>query len=300
MKKISPLLKPVVLSSLLAAAISCQAQTAAPAAAPEPSPSPFTANINLTTKYKFRGQDQGNTNWFSPALQGGFDWSQNGWYLGNWNSNVSFSNAALEMDFYGGYKGEIAKDLGYDVGILQYYYPQKNRTVNFNVTEIYGALSYSFYSLKYSHTVSKDYFGIGEAQQQAAAGAGVGIGRPKGSNTGYLDLSGNFPIVDKWTLNAHVGYTRYSKDLRDARYAVPALTIPAPPPGGKTGVLRAPGTPGSTVDLGVPNFYDYKLGVTYDLGSGFSAAGAWVGANKKNFYGDINKARAIFTISKTM
>ena len=43
-----------------------------------------------------------------------------------------------------------------------------------------------------------------------------------------------------------------------------------------------------------------QVGVTYDLGSGFSAAGAWVGANKKNFYGDINKARAILTISKTM
>ena len=295
MKKISPLLKPVVLTSLLAAAISCQAQTAAPAeaAASAPETSPFTANVNLTTKYKFRGQDQGNTNWFSPALQGGFDWSQNGWYVGNWNSNVSFSNAAIEMDFYGGYKGEIVKDLGYDVGILQYYYPQKNKTIDFNVTELYGALSYSFYSLKYSHTVSKDYFGIGEAQSQAATGAGVGIGRPKGRNTGYLDLSGNFPIVDKWTLNAHVGYTRYSKDLRDASYTVPGGIA-------KAQMLRGTGLPGSTVDLGVPNFYDYKLGATYDLGSGFSAAGAWVGANKKNFYGDINKARAIFTISKTM
>ena len=64
------------------------------------------------------GPDHGNTNFFSPALQGGFDWSQNGFYLGNWNSNIGFTNAGIEMDFYGGYKGEIAKDLGYDVGIL--------------------------------------------------------------------------------------------------------------------------------------------------------------------------------------
>ena len=271
MKKISPLLNPIVLSSLLAAAISCQAQTAAPAAAPEPSPSPFTANINLTTKYKFRGQDQGNTHWFSPALQGGFDWSQNGWYLGNWNSNVSFSNAALEMDFYGGYKGEIAKDLGYDVGILQYYYPQKNRTVNFNVTEIYGALSYSFYSLKYSHTVSTDYFGIGQAQSQA----GSLNNRPKGRNTGYIDLSANVPLMDKLTLNGHAGYTRYASDLRNVK-------------------------DGTGKGIGVPNFTDYKIGVTYDLGSGFSAAGALVGATKKDYYLDINKARVIFTISKVM
>ena len=272
MKKISPLLKPVVLTSLLAAAISCQAQTAAPAeaAASAPETSPFTANVNLTTKYKFRGQDQGNTNWFSPALQGGFDWSQNGWYVGNWNSNVSFSNAAIEMDFYGGYKGEIVKDLGYDVGILQYYYPQKNKTIDFNVTELYGALSYSFYSLKYSHTVSKDYFGIGEAQSQASSLNN----HPKGRNTGYIDLSANVPLMDKLTLNGHAGYTRYASDLRDAATA--------------------------TTNLGVPNYWDYKLGVTYDLGSGFSAAGALVGANKRGFYGDINKPRAIFTISKTM
>ncbi len=31
------------------------------------------------------------------------------------------------MDFYGGYKGTITDGLGYDVGLLQYYYPQKNR-----------------------------------------------------------------------------------------------------------------------------------------------------------------------------
>ena len=264
-----------VASALALAAIAAQAQTTPPAApgpqapaaaTPEAPASPFTANISVTTKYKFRGQDQGNTKWLSPAVQGGFDWSQNGFYLGNWNSNVSFSNAAIEMDFYGGYKGEIAKDFGYDVGILQYYYPQKDRVIDFNTTEIYGALTYQWLSLKYSHTVSQDYFGLGEAFQQNVPLAY----RPKGRNTGYLDLSGNYPLVDKLVLNAHVGYTRYASDLRDV--------------------------PG----VGVPNYYDYKLGVTYDLGSGFSVAGAVVGANKKNYYGDINKARAIFSISKSM
>ena len=121
-------------------------------------------------------------------------------------------------------------------------------------------------SLKYSHTVSKDYFGFGEGFESSVPLAY----RPSGRNTGYLDFSANYPLVDKLTLNAHVGYTRYASDLRDVKDA-----------GG--------------ADVGLPNFYDYKLGVTYDLGSGFSAAAAVVGANKKNFYGDINRARAIFT-----
>ena len=265
--------KSIIVSSLLSlGAFGAMAQTTAPA--PAPDPSPFSANINLTTKYKFRGQDQGNTNFFSPALQGGFDWTQNGFYLGNWNSNIGFTNAGIEMDFYGGYKGEIAKDFGYDVGILQYYYPQKNKVVSFDVTELYGALSWQWLTVKYSHTVSKDYFGIGAGQQILGT-----TPRPSGRNTGYLEAAANFPFADKFTLNTHVGYTRYSSGLRNATFNA--------------------GEGGITSD-GVPNFYDYKLGVTYDLGSGFSVAGAVVGASKKKFYGDINKARAIFTLSKTM
>ena len=168
--------KSVLVTSFLSLGAAGAFAQATPApAAPEPMV-PLTANINLTTKYKFRGQDQGNTDWFSPALQGGFDWSSSGFYVGNWNSNVSFSNAALEMDFYAGYKGEITKEFGYDVGILQYYYPQKDKVVSFDTTEIYAALTWTFLTLKYSHTISSDYFGFGKLQQMAAADNGSSLG----------------------------------------------------------------------------------------------------------------------------
>jgi uncharacterized protein (TIGR02001 family) len=254
-------------SAIALAAVGANAQTAPPAA----DASPLSANLSLTTKYKFRGQDQGNTSWFSPAIQGGFDWSMNGFYLGNWNSNVSFSNAAIEMDFYAGYKGEITKDLGFDVGVLQYYYPQKNKTVDFDVTELYAGIAYQWLSFKYSHTVSKDYFGIGESFQ-----LGVPLAyRPSGRNTGYFDLSANVPLVEKLTLNAHVGYTRFASDLRDVQDA-----------GG--------------AGIGVPNYTDYKLGVTYDVGAGFAAAAAYVGATRKSYFGDINKARVILTVAMSL
>lgn len=226
------------------------------AAAHAEDPAPLTANISLTNNYKYRGQDQGNN---KPAVQGGFDFSKDGFYIGNWNSSIGFTNAGIEMDFYGGYKGEITKDVTYDVGILQYYYPQKNKSVDFNTTEVYGAVGFGPATLKYSHTVSKDYFGWGG-------------GVYKGRNTGYLDLSANFPVVENLTLNTHVGYTRYAADLRD--------------------------------NISVPNYYDYKVGVTYDLskvaGSGVSVSAAVVGANKKNFYGDINKARFIAALTKSL
>lgn len=230
---------------------------------------PLTANVALTSNYKFRGQDQGNVTparGFSPAIQGGFDYTMNGFYVGNWNSSIGWisesgTNSHIEMDFYGGYKGEITKDFAYDVGILQYYYPHGNR---FDVTELYGSLSFSYFSLKYSGTISKDYFGYGHAFENASA---TPIDRPSGRGTGYVDFSANVPVVDKVTFNGHVGYTRYASDLRDQ---------------------------------GLPSYYDYKLGATYDLGSGFAAAAAIVGASKRGFYGDINKARAILTISKTL
>jgi uncharacterized protein (TIGR02001 family) len=250
MKKISLVLVPV-LAGILGAA---QAQTAAPAAAPAPDPSPLTANVNLTSNYKFRGQDQGTLKYWSPAIQGGFDWTQNGFYLGNWDSNVSFGGD-IEMDLYGGYRGEITKDLTYDVGILQYYYPHNGGT-NFNTTEIYGLLSYSFFTLKYSSTVSGDYFGIGESE-----------GGKSGRNTGYLDLSGNYEVVKGVTLNGHVGYTHLKSGLSDAAH---------------------------------DSYVDYKAGATYDLGSGYSVAGALIGASKKSVWGDANKSRLVLTVSKSM
>jgi uncharacterized protein (TIGR02001 family) len=270
----------LILSPVLALAFTCtQAQTAtpatAPASAPQPTPSAFTGNINLTSNYKFRGQDQGTLKAWSPAVQGGFDWTQNGFYLGNWDSNVSFAGN-IEMDLYGGYRGEITKELTYDVGILQYYYPRNSNAspINFDTTEIYGSLAYSFFTLKYSHTVSSDYFGLG-AINQAHEGL---ASRPKGRNTGYLDLSGNYEAVKGLTLNGHLGYTRLAGDLRDAvNTAADESTSKA-----------------------YADYVDWKAGATYDLGSGFTLAGAVVGASKKSVWGDVNKTRLIVTLGKTL
>ena len=50
----------------------------------------------------------------------------------------------------------------------------------------------------------------------------------------------------------------------------------------------------------MPNYVDYAVGVSYDFGSGVALYGGVQGANKKNFYGDVNKARAIVTLSKAL
>jgi uncharacterized protein (TIGR02001 family) len=219
----------------------------------------LTANVALTSNYKFRGQDQdtGRTKSFKPAIQGGFDYAfgESGWYVGNWNSSVNWlPGNSIESDLYGGYKF-TAGGLTWDVGALTYIYSGNK---NGNTTELYGAGSWGPLTLKYSHTVSKDYFGW------AGENSGSGL---KGQNTGYLNLAFAQEVAPSLTLKAAVGYTRFASDIKD---------------------------------LGVPNYVDYALGVSYDFGSGVALYGGVQGANKKNYFGDVNKARAIVMLSKTL
>src|SRR4051812_5648409 len=89
--------------------------------------SPLSFNVSVVSDYRFRGISQSR---LDPALQGGVDYAlPAGFYIGAWAStihwikdagkiaNVDTGSAPVEIDLYGGYKGEIVKDsLSYDVG----------------------------------------------------------------------------------------------------------------------------------------------------------------------------------------
>ena len=219
----------------------------------------LTGNVSLTSNYKFRGQDQdtGKVSAFKPAVQGGFDYAfgDSGWYVGNWNSSVNWlSGNSLESDVYGGYKFK-AGGLDMDVGALAYLYPGNTSG---NTTELYGAATFGPLTAKYSHTVSKDYFGW------AGAKSGSGL---KGRNTGYLSFAVAQEVMPKVTLKASVGVTRCASDIKGE---------------------------------GVPNYMDYSVGGAYDFGDGLTLGAAIVGANKKDFFGPVNKARVIATLTKTL
>jgi uncharacterized protein (TIGR02001 family) len=177
-------MKKIILSAAIFAAFASSAY--AQQAAEPASPHTFTGNVTVASDYRFRGISQ---TYEDPAIQGGFDYSHSsGFYVGNWNSNVSdrvISGGNLEMDFYGGYKFELAQDVAADVGILQYYYQSAEE---YNTTEVYFGMSYKWFSAKYSYAVSDDVFGFTDAD-----------------GSWYLDLNGNFEIADKTTLNLHVG-----------------------------------------------------------------------------------------------
>ncbi|ABM40417.1 conserved hypothetical protein [Acidovorax sp. JS42] len=175
-------------------------------AAPGLASAQLTANVSLTSNYKFRGQDQdvNRIKAVNPAIQGGFDYSfgDSGFYVGNWNSSVDWlSGNSIEADFYGGYKFK-AGEVDLDVGALTYVYPGNTSG---NTTELYGAATYGPFTAKYSHTVSKDYFGW----------AGAKTSSNRGRNTGYLNLAFAQEVAPSVTLKASVGYTRFASDIKD-------------------------------------------------------------------------------------
>lgn len=86
----------------------------------------------------------------------------------------------------------------------------------------------------------------------------------KGRNTGYLNFAFAQEVAPSITLKASVGFTRFASDIT------------------------------------APNYMDYSVGAAYDFGSGLSLGGAVVGANKKDFFGPVNKSRVIVTLTKTL
>ena len=160
----------------------------------------LSGNATVVNDYRFRGFSQTD---FRPAAQLGFDITHSsGFYLGNWNSNVSdfvINEGNLEMDFYGGWRGALAGDWGADVGVLHYYYPGSSSAKsggNINNTDLYVGLSYKTYSLKYSYTPG-DFFGA-----------------PDTKGTWYLDATGTYDLGDGWGLVGHVGYQRLKGGVR--------------------------------------------------------------------------------------
>lgn len=267
-------MKKLLLASAAAAAFATplvQAQTPAPAATPEHT---LTGNMAITTDYRFRGISQTFGEGFfvvGPAIQGGIDYSHSsGLYLGNWNSNVSGNQypngASIEMDFYGGWKYAWG-DFGLDVGAIYYAYPGGTELSGVNTSgastfttvknfEAYVGGSWKWFSAKYFYSFT-DYFGLSQdvvTQLCNPTKSGCTKLGPNGDTEGTQYLTGafNYEVVPKLTLTATVGYTwvgHYNK----------------------------------------LDYFDYKVGLTYDL-AGWLLGASIIGTDaNKNYWFACNK-----------
>jgi len=222
----------------------------------------LTYNLALTSDYRFRGLSQTGK---KPAIQAGLDYAHgSGAYLGAWASNVNgnqYPGAHMEMDLYGGYKLELARELGGDFGLIHVHYPggkSTSATTTFasrpgtttypNTTEVYAGMTYRWFSVKYNYSLSSSLFGLDSGTVGTLADInGNNAYNTPNKNTrgsGYLDLSANFEVADKLALNLHLGHQNvrnYSKF----------------------------------------SYSDYKVGLTKDL-AGFSISAAIYGTNARS------------------
>jgi uncharacterized protein (TIGR02001 family) len=273
----------------LLSGLACTSAFAEEAAAEAPEASPVTANVTIVNDYRYRGISQSN---FKPAIQGGFDYAhESGFYIGNWNSSISWVadnafintgksvSAPIEMDFYGGYKKEFfGEGFASDFGVLQYYYPtsgvvQTANMVNPNTTELYAAQNFASGSLtgfvKFSYALSSLF------------------GNVNSRGSYYPDLTLNYD-TGVWgvALNGHIGY-QYVAGNQASK-------------GSYNAVLS---------NDSLFTYTDWKLGLTKDFGGGLSAAIAYVGTNAKTVQGsysyvnpqgkNLGKSTGLISLTKT-
>jgi len=207
------------------------AGTAAMAQTTAPTPDyTLSYNVGVTSDYRFRGISQTT---FDPALQAGVDFAhKSGVYLGVWGSNVSWikdfagaKDGNLEIDLYGGYKGAITNDLGFDVGVITYQYPSNNAPVNANTTEVYGALTYTIVTAKFSQST------------------GNFVANANSSGSQYFEVAANFDLGSGFSLTPHVGRQTIPNQTNNAGdYTDYSLTLAKDFGNGLTASIAAIGT----------------------------------------------------------
>jgi uncharacterized protein (TIGR02001 family) len=198
--------------SLALAGLALAAATLAPAVAVADDGIAFNAGV--VTDYRYRGISQTR---LKPAVQGGVDYSKGAFYVGAWASTIKWIkdngvDGSVELDLYGGYKGEITKDLSYDAGALVYAYVGNKLAdtlgggtyKNANTTEIYGALSFGPATAKLSYALT-DLFGNYNFTDGKSS-----------SGSYYLEASATFnagPVA----LTPHIGYQKVT-NISNASY----------------------------------------------------------------------------------
>ena len=155
----------------------------------------LSANIGATSNYVWRGVTQTDD---QAAISGGLDYAHDsGVYVGTWASNVDFDDDTnAEVDLYAGFANEV-NGLGYDVGLLHYYYPGGD---DIDFTDIYFSLSYGPVTGGVNYIVDSE------------------VDETSGANDTFIEgdiyyyLSASFEVAPTWSVGGTVGYFDFDDD----------------------------------------------------------------------------------------
>lgn len=182
---------------LCAATIFAAAAFATPAFAQdegaEASSITVSGSVTLVSDYRFRGVSLSGGD---PAIQGGVTvTSDSGFYVGTWASSIDDGGTDVfgdvEVDFFGGWSGNVSEGLGLDVGLLYYAYPSNAKGVDAEYFEPYATISGDLGPVTAKLGVNYAF------DQDALADDSLYI---------HTELSSGIPTTPL-TLNAHLGYT---------------------------------------------------------------------------------------------
>ncbi|MFT3727253.1 MAG: TorF family putative porin [Terricaulis sp.] len=147
----------------------------------------ISGNIQLTSDYVFRGISLSDG---SAAIQGGFDWSNDQFYVGTWGSSLNSGGGAnAEIDVYAGWTPKTGP-VDWDLGVITYNYPGADDD---------GA-EFDYYELKAAGT-----FNFNDTLH---AGASIYWSPENFGKTGdarYWEVNGEYDMSDMWHFTAAYG-----------------------------------------------------------------------------------------------
>ena len=164
----------------------------------------FGGGVSVTTNALSDGlSDTAN----GPAIQPFFEIGKNGVYAGVWASNLKDANDnRAELDLYGGYRGETAAGLTYDLGYTQQFYDKTHDlaaelavSMGVPVTEqltVTGEVSYDLAEKTFGQNIGAEYTpadawtlhaAVGRTDPAAGVNWGAGVTYALDDRTG-LDL----------------------------------------------------------------------------------------------------------------
>jgi hypothetical protein len=125
----------------------------------------------------------------------------------------------MEWDVYGGYNGKVNDDLGYNIGLMQVFYPggkaynvTPSNSKKWDTTEAIVGATWKGLNVKYTYTLT-DWYGInsnGFTPTMWADGSSTAdsTGNLDSKGSGYIEANYTFEVSEGLSVTGHAGHQK--------------------------------------------------------------------------------------------